>query len=227
MSNPARQLHEIYARWRSVANSKSTGLRGIVNPNTNEGARELAAAASCLIRIDQIIDEFEANGRSVAVYRRQYPEWWKGVIGYQKGWSASLGADEILIPTHMDQIESFANYLDGKVWDVDARKDDLRSILVQARTALENDDELSAPLRSFLHRLLAEIQRALDDDAIGETFDFSDALHRLFVAFKAAEGEATKESGVWRTLWTQFVPALAAGGILEGGALVLQLTSGG
>ncbi len=89
-------------------------------------------------------------------------------------------------------------------------KETLRSVLDQARKLLETDDSIGNELRVFIHRLLQQIQDALDDDAVGASFDFSEASARMWVAFQTAETrsqDSNKRRG-WGELWRQIGVAL-------------------
>jgi hypothetical protein len=228
MSNPARVLHDIYSGWRKRL-SGGAPFASVIDLDSADGAREIAEAARALVRIDDILTGLERDAHyRVGVYRRQYPEWWKGLVSHTHGWGTAIRGDTLVTEAHMDEIEAFANFLDGKVWELDRndREASLRGILDDARAALEADDELSEELRLYLHRLLREMRNALDDQVIGSTFDYGDAVMRLFVAFKAAEGESTKKAGLWTNLRTSILPASGLTAAIEGGSILIQRALG-
>lgn len=224
MNNPARILHAIYSDWRLRLDESVATMASVVDPNTPEGARVLVQTAKALVRIDEILATYELSGRyQVQLYRRQYPEWWKGLLSYQAGWAQTMTAEHILSSAHMDEIESFANFLDGKVWELeDLGTASLRSIIADARNALKIDDQLSQELRLYIHRLLQQVEVAMDDDAVGAAFDYEDAVMRLFVAFKAAEGEQTAATGAWGNLRTSILPAGGVATVIEGMSIFAQ-----
>lgn len=221
MGNPARVLHTIYATWRSAA-ADPKPMSHIINLDTAEGAQALTEAARALVEINDVLTQFERNSSPVGVYRRQYPEWWKPLVSQQAGWGQNLTPDNIIGEGHLDEIESFANFLDGKVWILDQGDHaSLRDFISRARSALENDTALSQILREYIHQLLQQIEIALDDERVGATFDYGEAVRRLLVAFKAAESESTSGQKVWTSLWTQIVSGTSAGAIVQGATIAL------
>lgn len=217
MGNPARVLHAIYSNWRVAVSSQPQPMYQIINLDTPAGSRVIGNAARALIEIDNLLTQLERSGAPVAVYRRQYPEWWKPLVSQQGGWSTNLVSDNIIGEDHLDEIEGFANFLDGKVWTLSGdRSEALRDLVSRARTALESDAALSSELREYIHRLLQQIEIALDDEGVGATFDYAAAIQRLFVAFKAAESERTPGKGTWASLWTQILSGTVSGAIVQG-----------
>lgn len=151
-------------------------MKHIVSPRSRTGASRFTVAADCLARIDRVIAAMEVDrSHFAAMYRRQFPTWWLPLISYGKGWQQNLGPDDVVTEGHLDQIQGFAHYLDGKIWEVEAENEDLRSFVRNARAALEDDGSVSGPLRAYRSRLLQEIDRALNDGAIGRMFDYSTA----------------------------------------------------
>lgn len=222
MTNPAWVLHGIYSDWANRLYAENGPMTSVVSPDTAEGAQVLSEAARALVRIDEILASFSASGRNVDLFRRQYPEWWKGLISYTGGWQSALSGAHVLTDAHMDEIAGFAHFLDGKVVVVEpASLENLRTILDRARNALESDGLLSPELRGYIHRLLQEIQNALDDSAIGSTYDYGSAVERLYVAFKAAESEGTPSKGVWTGLWTGFISGTASSAVMQGATIVI------
>ncbi|MDD7943526.1 hypothetical protein PUW79_02660 [Microbacterium sp. NE2HP2] len=227
MTNPAWVLHGIYSRWRETVDAANQPLNGVLDINSVEAAHELATAARALARMDELLTQFEASGRSVGLYRRQYPEWWKGLVAYDYGWGQNLNGEMVMTQVLMDEIEGFAHFLDGKVVVMSpGAKEGLRQILADARDALEVDEHLSPELRAYISRLLHQIQIALDEEAIGATFDYAEAVQNLYVAFKAASGENTDKSGLWNNLLTNILPTGVVAAMIEAGSVLSQLAIG-
>ncbi|MBW9094625.1 hypothetical protein JNB62_13090 [Microbacterium jejuense] len=231
MGNPARELHELYGAWRSTVAASSNGtlaLQQIVNPTTADGAGQVLRAARYLVRISDLLSEMERQGAHVGLYRRQFPRWVLPVVGYS-GWQNQIGAETVMPEADFDSLEGFANYLDGKVAVFNTGGEaNIRQILRSARDLLEQDDSLDDGLKMYIHRLLSEIERALDDAAVGASYDFAAGVEQLYVAVRAAAGASTKASGLWRDLGVQFTAGLLSSGVLQGGTAILAaITSGG
>lgn len=228
MDNPARVLHTRLSAWREKAAKRDRAtMRAIVDPSKTSGMLELTSAVSALLAIRDLLSDFSLNsGYSVEVFQRQYPGWWAPVLALRSGWNSTLQPDDVVTRAELDEIEGFANFLDGKLWLLNAASErSLRNVIDQAQKLIEVDETLSPELRTYIHRLVRVVRDALDDEAVGETFKFDDAIQRLFVAFKAAEAEHTPSSSVWRELWTQFVPATLGAALVEAGSLTYQALS--
>lgn len=219
MSNPARELHALYARWRQAASVGNKTMAAVVQPMT-KGAEEVALAGRLLARIDELLVQLESDGAGVFLYRRQYPGWWTPLLRMNA--SGAVGAEDVAPSSMQDQIEGFALYLDGKVFELEPIHDEsLRTLIHRVRETLEQDRELDETLRQYIHRLLQSIEIALDDDAIGAGFDAAEAIRQLWVALRAAEGASTGSSSVWRDLWTQITAGIVAGGALQAGTVAI------
>lgn len=225
MSNPARELHALYSDWRErAAGGRGTQFLTVVNADTAEGNREILKAFRLLARIDDLLSLMAAEGLKVEVYRRQYPRWAYGVIGRRaSGWSAQINSDAVMTEADMDQIEAFASFLDGKVLEIEPSGiPTLRSVLAQARGLLENDESIDHHLRLYLHRLLHEMQSALDDEAVGVGFDLPEAVRRLWVALRAAESASEDKKAEWMAIWKQIATGIASGLMVEAGVIVVR-----
>lgn len=229
MSNPAAELHELYSNWcERLAAIGAASFEAVVNPTTPEGSAEIIRAARLLARIDDCLSWLEREGHRVGVYRRQFPDWSIGMLAYPHGWRTNITAGHVMSEGHLDEIEAFASFLDGKVPVVrDGAEDHLRDLVARAHQALASDDSLDLPLRQYIHRLLQSIERALDDEGFGVTFDLGASLEQLWAAFRAAEGASKEKSSTWHDLWTQTFAGAAGNAIAQGGMLAIQALSGG
>lgn len=227
MTNPARELHESLSRWRELTAAGNIALRQVIDPTSPEGAATVMRVARLLARVDDVLTDLDSQDVNVDLYRRQYPDWVTAMVSYQLGWAQPLGADNIITVEVLDEIEGLANYLDGKVYELGSRADTLQCLLNQAKQALAEDVELDPRLTQYLHRLLQQIQNALDDEMYGIAFDYADAVQRLWVAFRAAEGASPQKSAMWRDLWTQIIAGTASGSLVTGSSMIIQaLTTG-
>lgn len=177
-------------------------MLNVVDARKEAGTDEMLRVFRLLSRIDNILAQLANDGVDVALFRRQVPGWVRIPLGLQGGWATTALAETFLPQAVIDQVEGLALFLDGKVYEFDtSRHNDLRDLLGDVRDALEVDQDLPHPLKVYIHRLLTEIQRALDDEAIGESFDFADAVRRLWVALGSAEN-ATDEQA--KPMWRRF-----------------------
>lgn len=232
MANPARELHVLYSDWISRMAPDSTGapraMNSVIRPTSVAGAEEIIHAGRLLARISELLDQLERKGHNVGLYRRQLPDWTLGMIGYHGGWGSPMKARNVMHEEHMDEIEGFANFLDGKVpvltQDGEVR---LRDVTRQARDLLEQDDSLDPRIKLYIYSLLDEIQRGLDESKLSGSFDFAASMERLWVAMRAAEGSSKKASALWRDLWVSFATGLVSGGLIESGQALIAIAQVG
>ena len=126
----------------------------------------------------------------------------------------------------LDQIEGFGAFLDGKVPVLtDAHELSLRSLIDRA-DAILTEEGLDPALKRYLRRLLFEIRFALDDEVAGMSFNFAEAVQRLWVAFEAAAAKAPEaQRPRWRSLADQILVGVASGGVVEAASITLQAIS--
>ncbi|KQX07328.1 MULTISPECIES: hypothetical protein [unclassified Leifsonia] len=223
MTNPARELLTLYVEWRAALVNGDRHMMDLVQPHSQEGAHQLEGAMRLLLRIDQVLQQLEDDGKSVAIFRRQFPQWSMGVLSTAIGWNTNLSGESLVPTMYMDQIEAFANFLDGKVPEIGpAHVENLREVLARARTLLEEDLSIDPELQTYLHRLLQEMQHALDDDAMGAGYDFSDGAQRLWVAFQAAEASSAKKEK-WADLVNKILVGVVTSTVIESGKAVVKL----
>lgn len=225
MSNPALVLHDIYSEWREELTDQRSSLAAMMSLDTIDGARQIAVAAEALNRIHAILHSPAFGAKyKVAVFQRQYPEWWKPLVCYNSGWQTVIDADTFISPAHLDEIETFAAFLDGKVYELQPEASRaLIEIVAEARRALIADIALSDPLRQYIHLLIQKIQNALDDETVGLNFDYAEAVAGLRTAFQAAASEGTDQSSVWDKLRYDILPNGAVNALISFGGIFTQL----
>lgn len=225
MSNPALELHELYASWRTrveTAGNAATAREHLRIDNP-QGMAEIRRAFALLTAIDGILRRFEVEGKRVEPFRSQRDGWARVPLSLPAGWTSNVAPDHLINGGMLQQIESFGAYLEGKVLVLDAgQHTNLRSVVDQA-DALLNDEDFDPVLRQYLRRLIAEIRYALDDEQAGRAFDFEDAVERLWTAFAAASARAPEpQRAKWRQLLDQIMVGVVSGGSIEAASLVVQ-----
>jgi hypothetical protein len=217
MSNPAWQLHAMYTDLRERAN-RGTSLELLLQLDTPEGHQWWMAAAGLLRRLEDTFEVLRQEGHRVGVYQRQTKNWLSPLTGRgTSGWTVNSSAAQIISTEHLDQLESAASFLDGKVREVgEPGKETLRDVMRRARELLEEDRSLPPYLDKYIHRLLQEIANALDDDVLGLRFDFGDATSRLAVALGAASNASTTKASAWKDVLRDMTTGVGAGLAVEG-----------
>ncbi|CAH0263916.1 hypothetical protein SRABI76_03561 [Microbacterium oxydans] len=132
--------------------------------------------------------------------------WMRIPLGLNGAWSQGVPRDQAIPPDWVDQIESLALYLDGKVYEFGGELlDSLQAIVDSAVDLLAADESLPIDLRRYIHDLLMSIRTALSHERVGLTFDFANAVRQLYVAFAAAELRSEKKSDFWSALGRRIV----------------------
>lgn len=220
MANAASELHDLYADWRERAEnaSSSHSLARILRVTEKQGAEEFKRAFRLITELDDLLTRFELEQRNVAVYRKHLEGWARVPLMLASGWTAAVSEANSVVPeVVLDQLQGFDSYLEGKVLTFDDwRMPSFRALIEQANSALSEDDALSPQLAGYLRRLLAEIQVALDDEQRSKSFDFADAVQRLWVTLMAASAATSPEKqGRWRRIADQIMVGILTNGSLE------------
>lgn len=231
MSNPARELHTILLAWfEMLPADRSVPILSMVRIRDDDVADDMIRVYRLLGDIDQIIRRLELRGAPVDVFRRQLRGWARVPLAVDSTWNTTNGTrDAFIPPAILDQIETFALYLDGKVLTFSAEmQESLAGLVGSAHDVLTEDDSLSPQLREYLHYLLQEISNALADEKVGRSFDFADATRRLWVAFEAAAGSAdtAERRQKWKDLAQAIIVGVTSTGIVEAGAAAITLALG-
>lgn len=218
MSNPAYELHSLYAAWRErvTETQNNRPMTWFLKPQSPEGIAEIRRAYALLSTIDGILRRLSFDGKSVKVFAKQLDGWARVPLSLEQGWGSAIAPDHMVTEAVLDQLESFGAYLEGKVLVLEpAHEGNLRSVITRADALLDEGD-LDPRLRQYLRKLLFEIRLALDDEQAGAAFDFAEAVQRLWVAFEAAAAKAPEEQRItWLQLAQQIFVGLVSGGAVE------------
>lgn len=230
MSNPALELHDLYESWRHViaASSSQQNMKVHLAIDTADGMAEVRRAYALLTAMDEILRRFELDGRRYQPYRKQIDGWAKVPMSVQAGWSSAVSPLHLISDGMLEQILSFGGYLEGKVLVLAPQQHaNLRSLIDMADVLL-NHEGFDPALRQYLRRLIASIRYALDDEQAGKTFDFTDAVERLWVAFNAAAERAPDEQRPrWRALVEQVFIGIAIAAPVEASGIVIAAIAAG
>lgn len=226
MGNAADELHALYSSWRAKV-EEASNVANALQVGESHGIAEIRRAFGLLGTISGQLQILGAAGFKVRVFQRQLDGWSRVPLSLPAGWAQGAAPDHVATLDQLDQIEALAGFLDGRVIDFDdARLQGLRPLIDHADSLL-TDDDMDPALRSYIRRLISEIRLALDDEAVGHTFDFTSAVERLRVAFQAAaEAAPTGKKSAWRDLATQIIVGLVSTGAVEGGRALLSIAMG-
>lgn len=224
MSNPARELHGIYSSWQArIRAAKSNGSPKSLLAPAGRGFDEAMVVASLLVRMRQLIAQLAEEKHNVELYERQMPGWFGPLAMSNSSTHLSGIADSVLL----DQIEGFANFLDGKVPVISAaRVDNLREVVSRAIELLESDPDLPEYLKTYIRRLLQQIRAALEDDLAGSAVDVGSLAYSLWVAFAAAEGASETKSVLWKDLGLQLLTGTISGALVQGTTFAIASITG-
>lgn len=230
MANPARELHTLFSGWRAAHEADGGGaFANALHIQEASGAAEMRQAYALLTSIELLLRRMQAKGSEVGVFIRQLDGWSRVPLLIDAGWKSNAHADHLINETRLDQIETLALYLDGKVHSFDdADRSSLSEIVIQAHEALIADESLSPQLREYLHHLLAEIRTALDDERVGRAFDFAEACRRLWVAIRAASAESDDEDkrNRWKKIGDAILIGTASSAVVEAASAAVRFAIG-
>lgn len=194
----------------------------ILDPKSTEGITAIRHAYALLSTIDGVLRRLKAEGRNVSVFEKHLDGWARVPLSLDTGWTSAVSPDHLISEGTLDQIESFAAYLEGKVLVLAESHDANLRDLIDRADGLLTREGLDPALQHYLRRLIAEIRFALDDEATGAAFDYSDAVQRLWVAFNAAAERAPEDQKAgWRDLVKQVFIGVVSGGTVEAASIVV------
>ncbi len=223
MTNPARELHEIFAAWSQTVDSAPTQARGL---KSGDGWNTQIRSILLVHAIDSELDAMEARGQRVDTFRDARSSWLRMIFAYPEGWTATTATRVLKERSRMDVLDSLAVVFDVAGTAVPpGQADSLDRCLVEVLALLERDESIEAPLREILFDLVSEAQRALADFRTTGRFDRVDIVRRLWVALWAADAQSTQK-GEWSKL-AQYLWAPATAGFLGSlpGVVTQVLTS--
>jgi hypothetical protein len=229
--NPAQNLYDF------LIEAKEGTRTGNQWPKDARGLEEAAGmdaqlqAAGDLLALRRGLDELEAKGRPVSVYRKYLREWTDMVMAYPDGWETAVNPDTTYPSSTLDHLFSLAGWFeqDARLPNEESQQE-LREFLGNVEGLIEGDETISWDLKNYLYRLVHEMQTALRDEQVFKRFDFEDAGRRLWTALHTASNmsgtEQTKKQ--WRDfadrLWWPTVagalgsaPSIIAGVLTAGG----------
>lgn len=225
--NPARRLHNTLLGWINTHGTKTVSVSDTRGLSTSEGMQEQLLAVEDLLQVVRGLDELENRGVPVSIYRRYVDQWSWMVLAYPGGWSGNQTVSAVYQGGPLDHLETLAHWFDDRQPGLTTEhRHNLGSITEQAQAILDDDDTLSPVLRLYLGRLLREIRNALDDEQLGERFDFEQAAQRLWVTLIAAADQSTDPThkAKWSDTAKRFVWDSAVSIIGNGPTLLLAIT---
>lgn len=169
-----------------------------------------------LILVEEGLTALEDRGVRVTVYKRYVSSWRRMVLSYPYGWGQAVQRENVYSQSAIDQLDTLADWFDDRLPAATSeQKQKLGSITESAQSILDADETLSPVLRKYIGRLLREIRNALDDEQLGERFDYESAAQRLWVTLIAAADQSTDpdQKTRWqdttrRFLWDASVSAI-------------------
>jgi hypothetical protein len=229
MANPAQLLLNQFASWqpRPQPNQPQIAEKARAHAISNNWLGQRIAVRH-LDAIAELLDQIEQAGRSVRVYRQQYPTWCAMVFAYPNGWRPQGSAT--LDRTALDHLEGLADRLRDFVPTVNSGGlDQLRDYAASIGELLTEDDSIDDFFKLHARQVIAHLVWCLDNyDAVGD-FDLQEAVERLTATIVGAAARSQRKDR-WATaastfVWPFAVNVLAA---IPGNALAqLALGSGG
>lgn len=226
MSNPARELHQLFIEWQT----RHKGQR--IAPMTGRGETpdEIATgslkAMDAVVQIDHLLAEW-GKSRNVATYRRYLVRWINMITVYPNAWQSPANADSIYPQSAIDQLEALADLVDmsNEGWVPALAEERIREFMDAVRDALESDEELPAEFRSYIEELIAAIEDALKH---GDIARLKADLEHLRMALFVAESQSPKQKGKWLGLLGRWGMGTISQTIasLPGTAIEIAATSG-
>jgi len=228
MPNPARELVAILDAWRDDEAPKEQDARRItgVDEASLNNLRRHGLALNFIAACSSSMDELERRSVDVSHIRAHEVTWYRMVLSFPNGWSATGNRVQAYKSNALDALRSLAGYLDMAGPTVtQGQIDQVPDLLDEVERLLATDKTLPDLLRRHLHKLVQECRNALTDYEVLGVFDLSEALTRLWVGVNAAaeaSGDADQKRG-WRSVVARYTPQAAIGLLIEAPGVIAQL----
>lgn len=230
MTNPARRLQLLYARWGGEYGPQVSAFdaRGL-GSRSEESVELHLEAFRLLIAIKDCLDYLDAKGINVNTWRTNYTDWVWMVLHAPNNWQGGSKGGGGFPDVPMAHLDTLATLLDVDRPALHPEPEaKLRTAIGDVFDLLRDDDSISDHLREYVFKLANEIRTALDDESITGSFDFADAAYRLWVAIYAASAQSTKQRSKWKRAATDLfkdAAGSALGSLPALGLTVAQITA--
>ncbi|MEO6504881.1 MAG: hypothetical protein ABIW36_02550 [Terrimesophilobacter sp.] len=227
MVNLAAELLEIFNAWRGQSHPQND--REMNDPAKSVAEHILAMKLVSDIRV--ALDEVEATGQSMEVFREASMQWAYNVLTFPHGWSTTNGSEQLYNASRIDMLMALDVVLAGRAPRVDlthfANFDAYLDGIVEL---LSEDAGVDPALRSYMVKLVNQMRRASDEYKATGKFDAEDALQQLWVSLMAAEARSQGHKAKWREYAAKLRTPVTAGLLVEIPMLsieVLKIALGG
>lgn len=213
MGNPARELLQIFRSWSSAqgADGQPALTRGWATGA--EPDDEYFGAMAALLQIRRDLNDLRDAGADVDHYETYVTAWLQMFVNYPNNWQHPTSGGLSFPKSDLDHLAGLATLLDMTPRrELPAGGQDLlRKTIADAKALLIEDTSLSSQLQIYLVRLIREIERALEDDLMGQDFDYVEKAESLWVALQAAAGQSRGRKGKWKTAASRLLIPAASG----------------
>jgi hypothetical protein len=202
VANPAALLLTQFQSW----NHPNVNADKARAEDIGAGMPKHMLAARHLDAINELLDQMEAAGHNIAIYRGRITDWRNILWCYPSGWasSSSGGIDQVALE-HLETLSGMLGFFVPKATpDGSAR---LRTYLEDVETALR-EDELPSTLTMHVQHLVDHVRLCLSEYELYGDFELQDAIDRLTAAMVRAAGQS-KNRERWRDLFNGFVTPFA------------------
>ncbi|WP_157509997.1 hypothetical protein [Frondihabitans sp. Leaf304] len=177
-----------------------------------------------LLQIRRDLDDLGDAGADVDHYDTYVSAWLQMLLNYPNHWQAAASGGVAFPKSDLDHLAGLATLLDMTPRRVlpAGGQDLLRKTIADAKTLLIEDTSLSSQLQTYLVRLIREIERALEDEALGDEFDYLAKAEDLWVALQAAAGQSRGKKTGWKAAAARLLIPAAGGVLTHAGELGLD-----
>lgn len=183
-------------------------------------------------QLGELLNQLEAAGRDVGIYRRYYVQWWDVVFAWESsGWKATGSGriDDTLLEPLQLLADMLRVYKPGiKPGGLEA----LRKYAGKVQEIVNEDDSVPPDMRIHVREVVSHVLRCIDEYEKEGDFSLQDAVERLVATVVRAAANSSEENRrMWgpamsNIVWPWIVGFTAS---LPSSALsaVLALTAGG
>ena len=162
------------------------------------------------------LNELEANGTSMQLYRDASAKWVHNVLAYPNGWQDNQASNRLYAAARIDMLQSLVILLDASPARVNMQHAaNFDTYLASIIDLLATDEGIDDALRAHIAKLVTHVKRALDEYKATGRFDAEDALTQLWVSLIAAEARSKGHKGQWRKFAAELRVPVSSGVIVS------------
>lgn len=188
MANPAQILHGYFIKWNT--NNYARDARG-VNPASSTSLHRLRRASAHIESLGGMIDDMEAAGEDVRIWRGAIDRWTAGLFVISGGWATPQG--QSLKNSDIELLAAFGQLLSYRVPDLKPEAPaKVESVVGQIEEELDQESH-NPHLEKYLRNIIGHIRWCMDNFSDVGEFELEKAWTQLQATLLLIDNEESSD----------------------------------